>query len=124
MKIDFSKFSPVSAPSTVDFAELDSSAFLTGSRAYGIPTARSDIDLVVPLPGEVVQELLKLAQEGSKPPGSVSLKFGKLNLIVPTSEDSLQVWRSGTSVLAALKPVERKTAVEHFTRLRRAAGIE
>jgi len=102
-------------------------AFLTGSHAYGKPKPSSDVDLVVMLEGPAAVVLVKLlrteADAGSDPPGSMSLKFGKLNLIVPNSLESLQVWRRGTAELSARKPVTRIVAVDHFEWLRKQAGI-
>lgn len=116
----------------VDLAKIDPKmsiktgvkCFLTGSRAYGTPRPGSDYDFVLALPLEVAEQLDELADEGSDPPGSVSLRFNRLNLIIPTSEESLEVWKQGTQDLAAKKPVTRENAVAHFKRLRAAAGVE
>lgn len=100
-------------------------AFLTGSHAYGTPGPKSDIDLVVMLERDTVVLLMKAADVGSDLPGSgsVSMRFGALNLIVPTSVKSLGVWQQGTADMLARKPVTRATAVYHFSQLRKRAGI-
>jgi hypothetical protein len=116
----------------LDLANMDPKAhsktgvqcFLTGSRAYGTPRPFSDYDFVLALPLEVARLLDEFADEGSDPPGSVSLRFNRLNLIIPTSEESLEVWRQGTQDLIAKKPVQREAAMAHFKKLRAEAGVE
>ena len=98
-------------------------AFITGSHAYGTPGPKSDIDLVLPLDPEVIKVLRQLADTGSDPPGSTSMRFGKVNLIVPDTAESLKVWPQGTAELAARKPVTRSEAVSVFVKRRRSAGI-
>ena len=98
-------------------------AFITGSRAYGVPKENSDIDLVLPLPKEVIKILRPWGEDGSNCPGSTSMKFGRLNLIIPDSPESIAVWEQGTAQLIAHGPVTRKAAMDLFHKMRRAAGI-
>lgn len=79
-------------------------AFLTGSQAYGIPTDKSDIDLVIDLKDDdlfrlasvVNYEELKIeCYDGS----DLNLQFGRLNLIVPGSRAKLLAWKRGTKAL-------------------------
>ncbi len=98
--------------------------FLTGSYAFGTPGKDSDVDIVLELPQDAREALVEAGPDwGSAPPGSVSLKFGKLNLIIPDSEASWGVWVRGTAELVARKPVTRAAAVETLKRLRKAAGL-
>jgi hypothetical protein len=101
-------------------------AFVTGSRAYGKPGPASDIDLVVQLTQAEVEVLRTESEQGSSPPGSTSMKFGKLNLIVPDSPQSLAVWQQGTEDLigrSLTADVSRAEALAHFWTLRTKAGI-
>jgi hypothetical protein len=97
---------------------------LTGSQVYGVPTEKSDIDVVLMLPQALVEFLELVSEQGSTPPGSTSLRFGRLNLIIPDDWKSLAVWKEGTEKLKKRKPVSRGDAIELFTQLRIAAGIE
>lgn len=102
-------------------------SFLTGSRVYGVPQENSDIDLVVFLQPDEMGKLREIAEEDSEqfsdPPGSVSIKFGRLNLICADSLESLKVWQEGTHTLKLLSPVTRGEAVGVFYKLRKRAGI-
>lgn len=80
-------------------------AFLTGSVVYGIPSEKSDIDLVV-LTDEHTKNVL--ACDG------FPIRFGCLNLILLTDEEQWAIWKKGTEDLEKIKPVSRETAVAHF----------
>jgi len=95
-------------------------AILTGSYAYGTPTEKSDIDLVV-LVNEPTWRLLRTQADrsgDSDADNGDSLSFGKLNLLCVWDERDFAVWARGTAELIARKPVTRAQAVEHFDRLR------
>lgn len=119
-------------------------AFVTGSRVYGAPTRKSDIDLVVmttPAQIEALRELADADDPLHKPtewsdPGpmddvgglTASLKFGNLNLICVTGHIGYGVWLTGTKELAKLaadrgRPVTRDEAVLHFRALREKHGL-
>lgn len=99
-------------------------AFLTGSRAYGIPTDESDTDLVVYCDDQKALHVLR--QHADNPteasrasaaefqPASFSLRYGKLNLIVCTILGRWDAWRRGTVKLLAEAPVTRDRAKEVF----------
>lgn len=93
-------------------------AFLTGSRAYGWPTDKSDIDLVVLVDQRtfgILVDLLGDPDPHGKSGGndvSASLRVGKLNLILHTSENAFDAWQEGTDELIARSPVTREEAVE------------
>lgn len=86
-------------------------AFLTGSFAYGTPrktgpeAQQSDIDLVVLLSEEDMEDLRYMADNrtGSGARDSLSLRFGKLNLICECREDKYDAWRNGTKALKKIK---------------------
>ena len=106
-------------------------AFLTGSRVYGTPTVKSDIDMVVLLspaelellreyaddPGHRCPSMLEDNAAGDDSPTG-SFMFGKLNLIVTTSRTRYMQWREGTQTLIARKPVTRDEACELFREIR------
>ena len=95
-------------------------AVLTGSQIYGTPTEGSDVDLVV-LADETTQvqlaELLGtlcIADPGSGRRGGLSLRVGKLNLILTSRPQEVEDWRQGTYALEDRKPVTREEAVDHL----------
>ena len=98
------------------------SAYLTGSHAYGTPRADSDVDLVVHIPlGHEAAVLLKNASHVCfDGPSSMSLMFGRLNLIVFREIDEFDKWREVTDALASKAPVTRDEAVAAFD----ASGIK
>ncbi len=66
-------------------------AFITGSHAYGEPTEKSDIDLVV-LVGEDDQSILAESDDNE---GIGSIHYSRLNLILvykPNRVCSVAVW--------------------------------
>jgi len=93
---------------------MSRNAILTGSRAYGTPGPDSDTDLVVLVSAGDLIELCRAA--GMPPPTaeSVSLRFGKLNLICTASTEWFNSWEEGTEALRAQAPVKRSDAVNTF----------
>ena len=97
-------------------------SFLTGSCAYGTPTVKSDIDVVVYMDDK---KLIKLLLEngghssGDKNDmGGYSVSFGSLNIIICTTPQQYAAWQKGTNELIAKKPVTRDEAVEIFNKYR------
>lgn len=84
-------------------------AFLTGSRAYGMPREDSDIDICI-LVDDALSSLLFSASEQK---GS-SVRFGKLNLIVFSNRKDFERWREVTEHLITQRPVTREEAVLAF----------
>ncbi len=94
-------------------------SFLTGSYAYGTPTPESDIDVVLFMPDEgdrvILMEESNPGSTGSpNAQGGLSLRFGRLNLIVCNTPEQLEQWRSGTEALIARRPVTRAEAVAYL----------
>ena len=98
-------------------------AFVTGSQAYGIPHEDSDVDLVVFVSKHDACILMNiLAPEYVDKYGggtSFPLRFGCLNLLVCVDEESYRVWKEGTKILKAKKPVSREEAKKVFASLRK-----
>jgi hypothetical protein len=97
-------------------------AFLTGSQVYGTPKSESDIDLVIVTTPEVAAFLREHSEESHK------FAFGKLNLIVCTTDSQYKSWQEGTKELLLEKemmrsPIERDHAVEVFDRWREKLGV-
>lgn len=96
--------------------------FLTGSRAYGKPTPKSDIDLVV-VTDERTRHLLTRWSEDK-----TSVRYGKLNLILPESEEEAAIWLVVTKSLEKLKhvegPVDKKRAKAALDVLRGMLEVE
>lgn len=95
-------------------------AFITGSHAYGTPHEESDIDLVVLADGPTIEKLAEvLAFEMGSAVDDVdaSIKLGKLNLIVCSTEEQWQAWHTGTEQLKARAPVTRDEAKALFEQL-------
>lgn len=95
-------------------------AFLTGSRAYGIPKENSDIDVVILITKEALSKIFEYgpvtpddAHYGSAETG-VSLRIGNLQLIFVASQAQYDAWLKGTKELKAKSPVTRDEAIEHF----------
>jgi predicted nucleotidyltransferase len=92
--------------------------FITGSVAYGTPTAESDIDLVVLMDTSTARRLNNMAD--AKQPDSkiysddvdIQFRFGKLNIIACYEPEVFQAWRKGTLELAHRRPVTRDDAKE------------
>lgn len=92
-------------------------AHITGSRAYGVPKADSDIDLVVLVSDEDYNKLLDRADSiGSKTEHGLSIRFGCLNVIVTTDEKEYHQWANGTAFLKSIAPVSKDIAILMFER--------
>lgn len=76
-------------------------AFITGSNAYGKPTAESDLDLVVLMTEHVRDKLLQYSDFPTSP--DKILRFGKLNIVGVTSELEAAVWLVATKELETVK---------------------
>ena len=87
--------------------------FITGSRVYGTPTSKSDIDLVLPPMDPRLRQLLIENSDNSELP----IKYGKLNLIICTLPEQYELWKQGTKELIAKSPVTRQEAIDHFDNL-------
>lgn len=85
--------------------------FLTGSRVYGTPTEKSDIDLVVLVDKETADFLW-----ANTDPNSQSVRYGNLNLIVFTNEYVFLEWLKVTEILIGKKPVTRDEAIAEFNK--------
>lgn len=103
--------------------------FVTGSHAYGLPEGDSDIDLVVLVTKRDFLRLLEQADPRKEVDpeyekfGSVSLRFGKLNIICCYDEKMYRVWRKGTQLLKKQAPVSRAFACKFFDKLRAKASV-
>lgn len=107
---------------------MNTPAFLTGSHAYGTPTADSDVDLVVRVTdAATLADLLLCAEVATaakdKPASAVGLpqssyRFGRLNIILCHTDRQYADWRDGTALLIASRPVTRDRAVEVFRQMR------
>lgn len=107
----------------------DNRSFLTGSYAYGTPRPDSDIDLVALVsPGEIhwlakaAGDDAHLAKSAPSERNSASLRFGKLNLILVTTEALYDAWRQDTEDLKSRRPVTRDEAVRVLKALCDAAS--
>ena len=109
-------------------------AFMTGSRRYGTPRKSSDLDIVVLVSPAEFPLLAKVAtalasQVKGKPEtyntlatndepkkgdegGELNLRFGKLNLIVFTSQAKFEAWQIATRILETEAPVTRDRAID------------
>lgn len=115
-------------------------SFVTGSRKYGKPNEKSDIDLVVWVSPTDLHLLQAMAdkengiQESTKigvketssdgGPEADSLRFGKLNLIAVTWKDAFEAWKKGTEELIERsfkkgRSIERYEAIQLFKKLRK-----
>lgn len=104
-------------------------SFVTGSHAYGTPHPNSDIDLVVLVSAKDAERLKEQAEAVMQVDGEydaahigLSLRFGNLNLICVTDEESFEIWRKGTMRLKKRKPVSRQDAIKFLKKLRQEAG--
>lgn len=104
---------------------------LTGSHAYGKPSSKSDIDLVMLLTPTELALFKKVADENSEYETLVidqeaALKFGNLNIIAVTDPVAFAVWQKGTAELRQKWPHHKRTrdeAVRLLDRLRRKHGV-
>lgn len=98
----------------------DFSAFLTGSQVYGVPTEKSDVDMVV-----LVSEKDRGILLANADPGTNKIVYGKLNLIILSKDKAEEVeqfhlWRKGTEDLIAKRPVTRQFAIDYLDEI----GVE
>jgi predicted nucleotidyltransferase len=103
-------------------------AFVTGSYAYGVPRADSDIDLVVYLSGKDLDRLRTAHNQDAEheedyiTAGGHPFKFGRLNLLCCTDKKLYDIWFKGTAQLKRRAPVTRNVAIAHMEQLRHEAG--
>jgi hypothetical protein len=98
-------------------------ALFTGSRVYGKPNKKSDIDLVILIPESTMKTLVGLADNHKNILAnvqdhplygtfannkSVSLRFGRMNIIAVTCPILYATWIEGTE---QLKYARRKTGL-------------
>lgn len=99
-------------------------AILTGSRVYGTPHKRSDVDLVVLMePGSAMALafLMGVQETGRYGPTQypiIQFKAGGLNVLIETDPERFDVWIRGTEQLKKEAPVTRERALELFDKLR------
>lgn len=98
-------------------------AFLTGSHAYGLPRADSDVDIVVLVDAEGLDVLRRASgrdpDKECESRGSAhnavergdSLMFGKVNLICPPNRAQFDAWHTATVNLRVRRPVTRDEAI-------------
>lgn len=82
-------------------------AFITGSHAYGILHAKSDIDLCVLMDEQDYKKIRELNGPGA-------IRFGKLNLVILTDPVRFERWKDTTIELIKQKPVTKETACAAF----------
>lgn len=93
--------------------------FLTGSRVYGTPREDSDYDVVIGVTQEAFDALIETSNLEDKTVygDTVTIRHGKLNLIITTCERQWSIWRLGTSILKGRGIVTRDEAVKQFRSL-------
>lgn len=90
---------------------VDRRAFITGSRAYGVPREDSDLDLVIYCDPETARALWALSQQ--QHPETKKLLLDNVNLVVTTEPEQYAAWERGTEALKSKPvPADRATAVE------------
>jgi hypothetical protein len=116
-------------------------AVVTGSRKYGKPGKKSDVDLVILITYEDMQLLSQFATEVQEADeyyshtGVLGLTFGKLHLLCVTSEEEYRIWVEGTEKLFAATRnkkagnrykdgVSRDLSILFFERLRELRGYK
>jgi predicted nucleotidyltransferase len=109
-------------------------ALLTGSRVYGRPTKKSDLDVVMLLTPFELATMEKQADEvegndyDTGDSTSKSLRFGNLNVIALTDPVAFGVFEKGTKALKDLakqngRGLEREDAVARLAGLRYRHGL-
>jgi hypothetical protein len=99
---------------------LPPNAFLTGSRAYGIPHEKSDIDIVILISEEALANIFSIGPvtEDDRHYGSVetgvTIRHDNLNLIFVATTQQFNCWKDGTNHLKSIAPVTRDEAVAYF----------
>lgn len=115
-------------PQTLENGRYNMNAFITGSRAYGNARPDSDIDLVIRVDEQTARTLRELADPDSLVNDLAnSVRFGRINLLLCTTDDEWHVWRNGTTDLINRAningPVGRMEAIFLFQSLRHQMGI-
>lgn len=93
-------------------------AFIVGSRSYGTPTDKSDIDLVIYCDRET-QLILDQHTEGTASPFHKQvrqLRFGKLNVIACTTEEQWAAWKLGNERLREHCKLQDAPIDEHLAK--------
>ena len=95
-------------------------AFITVSRAYGTPTLKSEVDLVIRVDEKTAEKLTDLGENGKIP-----VRFGNLNLILCTTDEEFAAWQVGTKHLEMQRqPTSRQEAMTVFNTIRSMLNIE
>lgn len=93
-------------------------AFLTGSRAYGVPRADSDYDIVIRCDRKDAVEFgADLNGDTSGYPldeHAWQVKKGAVNFILCFTDARFQSWKDGTDKLCTIKPASRDVAKAVF----------
>jgi len=94
--------------------KLPTTAFITGSHAYGTPREDSDIDIVVLVDFETAEELERLskAKPSKVPHRPRKILLDNVNLVVCTSEFRFGLWKNGTAKCVRKAPITREEAIE------------
>jgi hypothetical protein len=104
--------------------------FITGSWMYGSPRPDSDIDLVLPPMDThptlgrpaMYQQLISNSDNAAQP-----IKYGKLNLILCSTQKQYDLWKQGTIELRSRSivfgPIARQAAIDHFDALFESHGL-
>ena len=102
-------------------------AFVTGSCAYGEPSSKSDIGLVIFVSDRDLDRLLAFCPASSleeySPEQGVSLRFEKLNLLCCTNVTAYEAWKQGTKELKKKSPVTRHFAIKFMNKIRAKLGM-
>lgn len=90
-------------------------SYITGSRAYGTPNSKSDVDLVV----ACYETDYHIIKNSSETEGKVM--FGNLNIILFNLDEKkdrqrYRKWREVHEELVKQKPVTREQAIEAFNK--------
>ena len=110
---------------------LTMTSFITGSQVYGKPNENSDVDLVVLINKEEVELLKKTCDrytEWYEREGdcgrytyilhSISIHFGKLNLICVFRESIYNIWLQATNSAASKRDITTEIMDSLLTSLR------
>ena len=93
-------------------------AFITGSHAYGTPTERSDVDIVLRVSADTAKQLRKLSSSDK------IVRFGKANLILVENDLEYAAWLLGTRDLQRRGvSVNKRDAKRVFDQLRESIGV-
>jgi hypothetical protein len=117
--------------------DTENHSFITGSYAYGTPEFDSDLDVVIRMDNDVdgFFKLVEMGQcaetcyGGEGVNGQVSLRFGKLNLIVCLNDTYFLAWKTATAMIQDIrsttgKRVDKDLYVEVFRRVFNDLGLE